>query len=267
MNKEIIKDEIKWLLEAINEQYEAIHRHGGKIPLIEFDILMENVRKFYEDMHRLQRLNNPLIYPEKKTVTHDLVQGKTIVNPESPAIAKMKSHEPEPPVMQPNSGVTVRFGEPEAVAAKPVVPDEAGIKSAPPAPVQFKPAGTDSIRKETPLSSKKATPSPEIDLFASEEPAFSIKLKESREKSLGPKVPSERIENLKTAITINEKFMFINELFDGNLREYNETIETLNGFKTLDQAADFLDLMRKKNFWNTGSNAFKKLKELVERRF
>ena len=107
----------------------------------------------------------------------------------------------------------------------------------------------------------------EIDLFASEEPAFSIKLKESREKSLGPKVPSERIENLKTAITINEKFMFINELFDGNLREYNETIETLNGFKTLDQAADFLDLMRKKNFWNTGSNAFKKLKELVERRF
>ncbi|MCX6267495.1 MAG: hypothetical protein NTW16_09080 [Bacteroidetes bacterium] len=61
--------------------------------------------------------------------------------------------------------------------------------------------------------------------------------------------------------------MFINELFDGNLREYNETIETLNGFKTLDQAADYLDLMRKKNFWNTGSNAFKKLKDLVERRF
>ena len=61
--------------------------------------------------------------------------------------------------------------------------------------------------------------------------------------------------------------MFINELFEGNLREYNDTIETLNGFQTIDQAADYLDLMRKKNFWNTGSVAFKKLKELVERRF
>ena len=265
MNKEIIKDEIKWLLEAINEQYEAIHLHGGKIPLIEFDILMDNVRKFYEDMHRLQRLNDPLLYPGKKAVTTDPVQVKPTATPEPPIIETIKSPEPEPPVILSTSGVTVRFSEPEATPAEPEAPETAGSITPPPAPVQFKPAGPDSIRKESP--SKKTQQMQEIDLFASEEPAFSIKLKESREKSLGPKVPSERIENLKTAITINEKFMFINELFDGNLREYNETIETLNGFKTLDQAADFLDLMRKKNFWNTGSNAFKKLKELVERRF
>ena len=100
-----------------------------------------------------------------------------------------------------------------------------------------------------------------------EEPAMNVKLKEAREKTFSPRIPSDRIENLKTAIIINDKFMFINELFEGNLREYNETIETLNGFKTLSQAADYLDLMRKKNFWNTGSIAFKKLKELVERRF
>jgi len=133
--------------------------------------------------------------------------------------------------------------------------------------VPFKPAGPATVRQEMPATSKKTSKVQEIDLFASEEPAFNIKLKDAREKSFGPKIPSDRIENLKTAISINEKFMFINELFDGNLREYNETVETLNGFKTLDQAADFLDLMRKKNFWNTGSNAFKKLKELVERRF
>ena len=61
--------------------------------------------------------------------------------------------------------------------------------------------------------------------------------------------------------------MFINDLFEGNLREYNETIEALNGFISLDQAADYLNLMKQKNLWNTGSNAFLKLKELVERRF
>lgn len=230
MNKEIIKDEIKWLLEAINEQFEAIHRHGEKIPQIEFDILMDNVRKFYENMNLLQRSNDSSLHPERKIVSQD--------NPLTESVAVMPEVRHE-------------------TASLPVQQDK----------VQFRPATPAPVRQEANIASKKPTRPQEIDLFASDEPAFSIKLKEAREKSLGPKIPSERIDNLKTAITINEKFMFINELFDGNLREYNETIETLNGFKTLDQAADYLDLMRKKNFWNTGSNAFKKLTELVERRF
>ena len=267
MNKEIIKDEVKWLIEAINEQYEAINHHGEKIPQIEFDILMENVRKFYENMHLLQRLNDPFSNPGKKIKTPDVIPVTPAVTPDSSAPANTQPFEPRQSVMAPPSGVTVRFSEPEPVDAKPDVPDESVIIPSLPGAVQFKPTGSEPVRQETAPSSKKPPKSQEIDLFASEEPVFSIKLKEAREKTFGPKTPSERIENLKTAISINEKFMFINELFDGNLREYNETIETLNGFKNLDQAADFLDLMRKKNFWNTGSNAFKKLKELVERRF
>ena len=244
MNKEIIKDEIKWLLEAINEQYEAIHGHGGKIPQIEFDILMDNVRKFYENMHVLQRLNEPVLYPEQKINASKV--GET-----SPAVVKADIPE-------------VKADVPEVKAD---IPDEVGNAPFYPGQAQFKPAGPAPVRQESPTASKKTAKSPEPDLFASEEPSFSLKLKAARDKTFGPKIPSAHIENLKAAISINEKFMFINELFDGNLREYNETFETLNGFKILDQAADYLDLMRKKNFWNTGSTAFKKLSELVERRF
>jgi hypothetical protein len=267
MNKEIIKDEIKWLLEAINEQYEAIHRHGEKIPQIEFDILMDNVRKFYENMHLLQRLNEPQLFLEKKLKPVEPGQAGTIITPESKVVVTPPVSTPVQPVKQPVSGVTVTFSEPDEVPAEPEKPDDTEVFPVHSSPVQFKPGGPAAVRQEAPSAVKKGGRLPEIDLFAAEEPVFSIKLKEAREKTFGPKIPSERIDNLKTAITINEKFMFINELFDGNLREYNETIETLNGFKNLDQAADFLDLMRKKNFWNTGSNAFKKIKELVERRF
>jgi hypothetical protein len=267
MDIAIIKDEIKWLLEAINEQYEAIHRHGGKIPQIEFDILMDNVRKFYEKMHILQRLNEPVLFPEHRTNPHEAMQGSTNATQDSRIPAKPQPPESGLSGIKPASGVTVRFSEPVPVTSKVEVPDEDNIAPIYAAPVQFKPAGPPVVKHEPSHASKKTTKPQEIDLFASEEPAFNIKLKAARDKSLGPKIPSERIENLKTAISINEKFMFINELFDGNLREYNETIETLNGFKILDQAADYLDLMRKKNFWNTGSTAFKKLSELVERRF
>ena len=232
MNKEIIKDENQWLLEAINEQYEAICSHGERIPQIEFDILMENLRKFYVNMNVLKRLDDPHFSYEKK------IQLKGV-----PKAVPTESRDLKIPKSS-----------------------QAPVSKQPPQPVA-KPAATAPVQPETkPLPKKQSKPD-EIDLFAMEESAMNIKQKEARERTFSPKIQSDRIENLKTAIIINDKFMFINELFEGNLREYNETIETLNGFKTLDQAADYLDLMRKKNFWNTGSVAFKKLKELVERRF
>lgn len=231
MNKEIIKEEMKWLLEAINEQYEAVSQHDEKIPQIEFDILLDNLRKFYEDLHMLKRLDDPHFSYERRSSSRD-----TVV---SGAGSASQSGVSKPAPVQPK-----------------------------PQPMQVRPAPAVAVHHEhhQPYP-KKQTATDEISLFASDEPALNTRLKEARERSFSPKPPASHIDNLKSAIIINDKFMFINELFEGNLREYNETIETLNGFKTLDQAADYLDLMRKKNFWNTGSIAFKKLKELVERRF
>jgi hypothetical protein len=229
MNKAIIKEEMGWLLEAINEQAGIISRHNDHIPQIEYDILMENLRKFYENLRLLKRMEDPHFASEKKG-------APVIARQPAPAPAPFKSTT-SPPVAAP---------EPQD---------------------QPQPRPAAPPRQPAPALSRQTGKSSEIDLFATEESAMNSRLKEAREKTFSPKIPSERIDNLKTAIIINDKFMFINELFEGNLREYNETIETLNGFKTLSQAADYLDLMRKKNFWNTGSPAFKKLKELVERRF
>jgi hypothetical protein len=218
MNKEIIREELQWLLEAINEQFEAVRMYDDKIPRIEFDIMMENVRKLYENMLLLQRLNDPMPGGRIKSF--------------QPA-PQMPPQMPPPPIPDP----------PRQVPQTPAVV----IPKAPPAK---KPAGPG-----------------EMDLFSQAEPAFNIRLKEARETSLGPKVPSARIDNLKSAININDKFMLINDLFEGNLRDYNETIDTLNGCASLDQAAGFLDQVKKKFLWDTGSPAFAKLKELVERRF
>ena len=242
MNRQIIKDELQWLLEAINEQYETIHNQGDYMPQIEFDILMENVRKFYANMYLLQRTKDPL----------PLKTGS--MEPEKP---KKRS---TPEVKDKTQGVAPEDKSKDESFPADNLPPE-------PKPAPFKPAGPVRTRKEANPVHGRQTKPVESDLFAGEEPTFTIKLKEAREKTLGPKPPSKHIDNLKTAIVINDKFMFINELFDGNLREYNETIDALNNFQTLNQAADYLDLIRKKNFWDTGSNAFRKLNELLERRY
>ncbi len=248
MKKEIVKEELRWLLDAINEQFETVWKYDREIPQLEFDILFDNVHKMYENMALLHRLNREEVMPEPPA------KGEPVLT-EAPKMNVVKEeradYEGEPTIQPMESDmprVTIRFEKPDTPSQeKPFIP----------------------VVKETKKSSasKKPVQATTLDLFAAEEPAFSIKLKEAREKTFGPKIPSERINNLKSAITINDKFMFINELFEGNLREYNETIETLNGFTNLVEAGEFMELLVRKNMWDTGSRAFQKLRELVERRF
>jgi hypothetical protein len=230
LNKTILTDEVRWLLEAITEQFEAINAYEDKIPQIEFDIIMENIRKLYENLYRLNRLSDPY-HPADKPVT--VPQEVKQPEPVSPEPAESPLREKEPPV-QPVVRIRVETAEPE------------------------------HHKKE---SRRETRDTAEIDLFSGEGTSFPEKLKEAREKNIAAERHSLRKGDLKAAISINEKFLFINELFDGNLREYNITIETLNGFADLRQAFEYLDLERMKNLWESESPAFRRLKELVEQKF
>ncbi|MDZ7742618.1 MAG: hypothetical protein U5Q03_12920 [Bacteroidota bacterium] len=57
MNKRILKKEISNILEALHEQAEIILSHEGRIPQIEMDIAMGNIRKLYEDFYLLDKEN------------------------------------------------------------------------------------------------------------------------------------------------------------------------------------------------------------------
>ena len=218
MDKSMILRELQILLEAVNEQFEIIREYDEAIPQIEFDLIMENVRKLYETFHRLKRINDMIPSAGKEQVL-TANSGHNILSP------------PEAEV-RPGSARTTFPSRP-------------------------------AIRKDTQPKQDVKTAEPE--LFTSVEPPINTKLREAREKSLGPRM--SRHESFKAAIGINDKFMFINELFDGNLREYNECIETLSGFKILSQAMEYLDLLRRKNNWQAGSNAFRKIRELLETRY
>jgi hypothetical protein len=231
-NISIVREEIQVLMETIQEQHEVIRHLGGKIPQIELDILLENVRKLYEDLKVLQGIQNPQSKEEttagKGTVDKPLERKK----------------DPVPPVRETRTAPPVKEEIKMPLSAIPETPVE-------PAEPEAKKPG------------KKLDKNPEIPLFPEDE--FSIKLKEARTKTMGPKPSEKRPESLKARVGINDKFLFINELFNGNLREYNESIETLNGFRDLNSATGFLDLLIKQNHWDTGGNAFRRLTELLEK--
>jgi hypothetical protein len=78
----------------------------------------------------------------------------------------------------------------------------------------------------------------------------------------------EPISDLKIAIGINDKFVFMNELFDGSLEEYNASIDLLNNCQNASEAEQkiFLELQPKYH-WDMNSSVVKSLLALIERRF
>jgi hypothetical protein len=174
MTREVLQQEVRELMETITEQVKATEEFKGRMPLIEADILMANIRKLYEYIYKLQHLEE------------------------------------------------------------------------------------ESAPKSRKMPIKPAT----IDLFAEEEPVYNMTL-DTPSPSSHPSPSSPTSPQLKSLIGINDKFLFINELFDGNLKEYNEAIETLSGFKDSRAAMEFLNLLREKNMWETSSRAFVKLKGMI----
>ena len=85
--------------------------------------------------------------------------------------------------------------------------------------------------------------------------------------SLAAKLQQTPGRDLKSVIGINDKFLFVNELFGGSMEKYNKSIENLNDLKTLNGAMIYLNELKIELLWNSSNEAYLKLRELVTRKF
>lgn len=73
--------------------------------------------------------------------------------------------------------------------------------------------------------------------------------------------------DLRTSIGVNEKFMFINDLFSGNLREYTEFVQTLNNAPSLDEAMGIIENTKDLRRWVSNSQSYTTLVDVIRRKF
>ncbi len=139
------------------------------------------------------------------------------------------------------------------------------------------PSPKDESKPEPGQNTAEITPQPQndfsspkttLDLF-SEPPVASLgeSLAENKQHALGDKLQQGSIHDLREAIGINDKFVFINELFNGDLEKYNKILDELNGFSSLKGAQTYLIELSIQHQWNEESPAFLKLAHLLERKF
>ena len=92
-------------------------------------------------------------------------------------------------------------------------------------------------------------------------------LEKTEDNSLAARLQRKPVSDLISAIGINDKFLFLNELFGGSMEKYNKSIRSLNSFSTLLGAKTYMSELQIEFQWDCNSDAYKKLADLVERRF
>jgi hypothetical protein len=122
--------------------------------------------------------------------------------------------------------------------------------------------------KET-LIEKESIPVKEVHEIILTDESYSLneKLKEYKEE-LSESLQNAPIKDLKKAIGINDRFVFINELFQGDETSFERSIKTINGFSIYAEAEFWIRReLKTKLGWDLQSESVKQFDALVKRRF
>ncbi len=118
-----------------------------------------------------------------------------------------------------------------------------------------------------PKAPEPTPPAPPIEEAKEKAPAEKKETKKETVMSIAEKQQHKKIADLKTFIGINEKFQFINELFEGNMKEYNVAIDQINSFATLEEAESYIANLEDVYKWNSENEIAENFKELTQRHF
>jgi len=85
--------------------------------------------------------------------------------------------------------------------------------------------------------------------------------------SLADRQQDQKIGSLRDAISINQRFSFINELFDGDNMAYHAAIKQLDEYTNADEAKQYLlqEVGRQYN-WTKKEEHVQKLTRLIDRK-
>ncbi len=238
---ELVKTILKNIqdINTIANKFEA----SKEIHQIDIDLALSKVRNLYD---LLLNINSGAIY-----IPQD--QGKELLTkPEQlePEIKKPKQEKIDIPKTEVTEIEEKPIPEPEFIIEKP---------SAQAAIIVEKP-------QDKTLESSQNSNSPEIiaDKFQSKKFIHDNISKKNVKKDVSAKMQTKPINDINSAIGLNDKFIFIRELFNNDKEHYHETIQVLNNFDIYENAVNFLN----ENFdWDSDDPNFERLKELVRRKY
>ncbi|GAB3579469.1 hypothetical protein [Hymenobacter daeguensis] len=198
--------------------------------------------------------------------TADLLEDGPVSSPASvaapaPVPEALTLTEAPAPVPEPKLVTPPTFVASPAIAPAPAVPapsTPAAQPVAPPAPARPLPVTEPG---NVPLHEKLRATQPAA-------PALADTLRNTASPASLAERAGPKVETLREAISINQRFSFINELFGGENMDYHAAIQHLDSLPTADQARTYVtgDLSQRYD-WSRKEEHVNKLLKLIERKF
>lgn len=250
---DIIKAEIKRLVNLVNDQAEEILSYPEVMPLIELDLLKESLRRLYQHVNYLSTpFNQPISTPKTEvTLEKEQLPAKEDEYDEVDIQAEALMQEAEENLFagqeeEKEEVIVVEVKEEKVEDLLQQIEGELEkVVEETPAPVE-----------ETILPPKEETKVAEVKSTSHKEDILLV-----------DRIGKTTITSLKSAISINDKFQFINDLFDGSMPRYNRFIQKLDDSEGLEHAENTLHEMQIALEWSDDNSAFVMLMDYLHRRF
>jgi hypothetical protein len=258
---EFIRKEIKELAEIILEQSQKLLAYEQGAPQIEVDIIKENIRKLYDNLDKVVNEKWQVRNIPKETITEEAIdeQVDELINiaeaqfEENIEKINQQIVEQEDIIEEQNEVVEEEIEILEHPREEEIKKEVEAIK-----PIQEDVSVEESIIEEKPVLEEKKEEVVEEDVKTAVEPEKPI---------VSAHIQKKPIKNLNTAIGINDKFQFINELFDGSMKIYNKAIGQIEDAANRKEAMDLLNSIATDGNWDIESAAYLQLFDYVDRRF
>ncbi len=265
MNKEQLLMDLELEAESFHAHIKRLRKANYPLHPLDVDFLQQKIRLLYEMMFELDEFaetSRPKVSPRPAPPKTPVEK----VSKEIPSGTEQK-HEAAPEVEKPVKSTDY--------TADTITPSLTVVESNPvEETIEEPPAIEKEEKKAEPAERIQAvSQEPEVikttlDLFSDiPSETLSDRIASSEEPSVADRIQKSQISDLRQAIGINEKFQFINELFNGDLGKYNSAIDELNSFSGLDGAKTYLFELHVENQWADDSPALAKLSELLDRKF
>lgn len=235
--------ELKKNIDLMSRQLDFLIRNSKPLTRLDVDVLMERTHLIYGlvcsapctgEPAAVEEENAIVVAPPAKPVENRTKKTAAVQQKEAAAekpaepVAEEKTDEPEVTAEQPQTAVEEKPAEqPETKAVKPE-------------------------KAETPVA---------------EQITLADRMAQQEDNTLAARLQRKPIRDLNKAITLQEQFYFVDELFGGSMEKYKKSINMLNEVPTLSGANVCMNELKIELQWSSSSEAYKKLNNLVVRRF
>ncbi|MCQ2295264.1 MAG: hypothetical protein MJZ67_06375, partial [Bacteroidales bacterium] len=80
-------------------------------------------------------------------------------------------------------------------------------------------------------------------------------------------VRAKKVDDLRTIIGINDKFAFMNNLFNSNMRAYNDFVLHLNAINDREEALEYVNIIAQEYKWDETSDDVIRFHKIFDRKF